>query len=396
MSQNSLVLANTSRTQFRTNVNNAFDTVATLFSGATEPSTTVAYQWWADTTAGFLKQRNAANNGWLNRFSLSFDGLSASNVQAETALISNTINERTGSAGVTIDGVRCRDSIVRVNAPSDPSVPSEGELWTRQGLLKAYLGTATRLFSPAQSGLIFGPPPGWASDTTITLPVGMGGLSDDGVDILEITSTAGAQTVNISTTGANGLDTGSVSTGWYYLWLIKNPTNGQVRGLLSTSSTAPTLPSGFTRKILLPCDVYYASTAIRRFSVLRGWPYSPTIVWLDVNFNINAPGGAFLVYNSTVTGTWTTVTPSTLVSPRAKAALLASYVSQGGGGSQLLTRVPSSTVATGRPIAYSIFTSYASNTLNDCEVPVESQAFQIRADNAGLGFCLIWNNGFIL
>jgi len=34
-------------------------------SGATEPGTMYAYQWWADTTTGLLKIRNAANNAWV-------------------------------------------------------------------------------------------------------------------------------------------------------------------------------------------------------------------------------------------------------------------------------------------------------------------------------------------
>lgn len=57
-------------------------------------------------------------------------------------------------------------------------------------------------------------------------------------------------TVNIAASGANGLDTGSeaIST-WYYLWVIYDGTT--VAGLLSTSSTAPTLPSGYTYKALM-------------------------------------------------------------------------------------------------------------------------------------------------
>jgi hypothetical protein len=34
-------------------------------SGAAQPSTTYAYQWWPDTTTGLLKLRNAANNAWI-------------------------------------------------------------------------------------------------------------------------------------------------------------------------------------------------------------------------------------------------------------------------------------------------------------------------------------------
>jgi len=43
----------------------ALETLRTKFSGATEPTGTVAFQWWADTTSGMLKIRNAANSGWV-------------------------------------------------------------------------------------------------------------------------------------------------------------------------------------------------------------------------------------------------------------------------------------------------------------------------------------------
>lgn len=67
-------------------------------------------------------------------------------------------------------------------------------------------------------------------------------------------ATAGSYTANTvslslatSTSGANGLDTGSIATStWYSVWVIYNGTT--VAGLLSTSASAPTLPSGYTYK----------------------------------------------------------------------------------------------------------------------------------------------------
>lgn len=47
--------------------------------------------------------------------------------------------------------------------------------------------------------------------------------------------------------GANGLDAGTIAAStWYSLWVIWNGTT--VAGLMSTSATAPTLPSGYTHK----------------------------------------------------------------------------------------------------------------------------------------------------
>lgn len=59
-------------------------------------------------------------------------------------------------------------------------------------------------------------------------------------------------TVDITASGANGLDTSSEASGtWYYGWVIYNPSTGTTAGLLSTSATSPTLPSGYTFKALV-------------------------------------------------------------------------------------------------------------------------------------------------
>ena len=65
MAQHDYVIANQSGAAFRGDLNNALDAIATNNSGSSEPSTTYAYQWWADTNTGLLKQRNAANSAWV-------------------------------------------------------------------------------------------------------------------------------------------------------------------------------------------------------------------------------------------------------------------------------------------------------------------------------------------
>ena len=75
---------------------------------------------------------------------------------------------------------------------------------------------------------------------------------------------SGAQTltVNLSTNGANGLDVGSqASTMWYYVYAISN--GSTVAGLASTSSTAPTLPAGYTYVVLLGAFYSLTSTTMR-------------------------------------------------------------------------------------------------------------------------------------
>lgn len=65
MAQHDYVIANGSGAAVRSDLNDALAAIVSNNSGASEPTTTYAYQWWGDTSAGLLKIRNAANNGWV-------------------------------------------------------------------------------------------------------------------------------------------------------------------------------------------------------------------------------------------------------------------------------------------------------------------------------------------
>ena len=65
MAQHDYDLANGTGAAFRSDANAALAAILTLNSGASEPTTRQAYMLWADTTAGQLKIRNAANNAWI-------------------------------------------------------------------------------------------------------------------------------------------------------------------------------------------------------------------------------------------------------------------------------------------------------------------------------------------
>lgn len=65
MAQHDYVIANQSGSSFRADLNNALAAIVSNNSGTSAPSTTYAYQWWADTTDAQLKLRNAANDGWI-------------------------------------------------------------------------------------------------------------------------------------------------------------------------------------------------------------------------------------------------------------------------------------------------------------------------------------------
>lgn len=65
MGQHDYVLDNQTGALFRADLNTALAAIVSQNSGLTEPATMFAYQFWADTTTGLLKIRNAANNAWI-------------------------------------------------------------------------------------------------------------------------------------------------------------------------------------------------------------------------------------------------------------------------------------------------------------------------------------------
>jgi len=70
MAQHDYNISNQSGAAFRADLNNALAAIVSNNSGAAEPATTFAYQYWSDTNTGALKIRNAANNGWNTLFNL--------------------------------------------------------------------------------------------------------------------------------------------------------------------------------------------------------------------------------------------------------------------------------------------------------------------------------------
>jgi len=82
MSQHDYVLNDAAGVAFRADLNSALAATVSNNSGATEPATTYAYQWWADTTAGILKRRNAANSAWISVMNLATGLIIGTDVQA--------------------------------------------------------------------------------------------------------------------------------------------------------------------------------------------------------------------------------------------------------------------------------------------------------------------------
>jgi hypothetical protein len=66
MSQNDYTIANQSAPDFRSDLNDALQALASLSSGSSAPSTTYANMLWYDTGNNILKMRTEADDAWIN------------------------------------------------------------------------------------------------------------------------------------------------------------------------------------------------------------------------------------------------------------------------------------------------------------------------------------------
>ena len=71
MATHNYLIENQAGSAFRLDLNNALKAIAESNSASTEPATSFAYQFWADTSTDTLKIRNGSNTGWLDVLTLS-------------------------------------------------------------------------------------------------------------------------------------------------------------------------------------------------------------------------------------------------------------------------------------------------------------------------------------
>jgi len=204
MSQHDYVLENDNGADFRADLNLALQAILTQNSGTSEPTTTAAYMFWADTTAGLLKQRNAANNAWitLGKMANFLSGLQAANYggtsggSANAQTITLPIPPTAYSAGMMVWWISgyTNTSTVTLNANSigNADVKKNGALALLPGdlllnkiAIAIHDGTSFQLLNPATGGK--------GADLASASTVDLSGSSGDYADL------TGTTTVNAFT-----------------------------------------------------------------------------------------------------------------------------------------------------------------------------------------------------
>lgn len=166
-------------------------------------------------------------------------------------------------------------------------------------------------------------------------------------------------TVNCAGTGASGLDAGSLANStWYAVYVIYNPTTQTVAGLVSSSGSSPTMPSGYTAKARLGWFRTNGSAQFHR--ILQKGNVAQYVVSASVTtaLPIMATGSA----GSITTPTWSAVAIGNFV-PSTAASIIGSLVQRQSGFSYAAMAAPNnqygaiSSTTNPPPVVWDFFTS---------------------------------------
>lgn len=267
-------LANAAGASFRADANAALVALVGLSSGAAAPSTTFAYQFWADTTTGWLKQRDAANAAWIKRQPLG-TGAAVDIASATTLdLTSNSANSdiirvagTTTTTAITLEDGQTRLLRAAAAWPITHSAslicPGSANYTCAAGDVILAIGEAgsvvrlmiwkadgTAVVAPGTANVqgAFKNLAASATGSSASVTVTYDEISLEDTSNAYVTARSGSLTINSAASGANGLDTGALAAStWYSVWVIRKA-DGTTAGLISLSATAPTMPSGYTFK----------------------------------------------------------------------------------------------------------------------------------------------------
>jgi hypothetical protein len=167
MAQHDMDVSNQTFTATRADINAALQALASNSSGATAPATTFAYQWWADTTSGILKQRNAANSAWVNVLNLATGvptGAAASGANGDiTSLTALTAGGLPDNSVLTADIANAAITAAKLSGAQTGSAPIYGaRAWC------VFDGTLTGTNAPTSGGNVSSVTRNGVGDYTVT------------------------------------------------------------------------------------------------------------------------------------------------------------------------------------------------------------------------------------
>ena len=193
MSQHDYVINNGTGSAVRADINGALTAIASANSGGTAPSTTYAFQLWADTSSGNLKIRNGANSAWIEIGALASANLGLMlatrfpNVNANVTASDEELNK--------LDGVTATTTELNLLAGATQLGVIMTSIYPVGCVFTAIVSTNPATLLAGMSGTTW---VAFGSGKTLV------GLDSSDADFNQIEETGGAKNVN-STTGSHTL-----------------------------------------------------------------------------------------------------------------------------------------------------------------------------------------------
>lgn len=306
MSQHDYDVANAAFATVRADINSALAAIVSQNSGAAQPATMFSYQFWADTTTGLLKQRNAANTGWITIGTLATTNLGlalVTGVNTQAFLIANATAidhairadqiQKQSVVAFTTAGTSIAFTLtptpalaglvagtkfhIKFNATAGatPTLAVSGlaatalKVYDSSGIKAA--ASATSIVANMQSDVLYDGtdwvvldalpmidiPRNYLSGCTMstagtstTLSVSAGQAADSTnaivLNVAALAKTTSAWAVGTAAGGKLSVAAIAAST-WYYFYAIRRPDTGVVDVGFDVSSSAPTLPTSYTQ-----------------------------------------------------------------------------------------------------------------------------------------------------
>lgn len=149
MAQHDYILDNQNGPSFRADLNEALAAIVSNNSGPSAPSTTYAFQWWADTTASILKQRDATNSLWTDVLDLTtgrpIQGVARTSASGAALLPEGDDSERPGASGLV--------GVLAVRGSTQNPADYFAEYW--DPVLAAWTPLASRAYADAAASVVF-------------------------------------------------------------------------------------------------------------------------------------------------------------------------------------------------------------------------------------------------
>lgn len=215
---------------------NGLNSAYTLNAGSTAPTYATANQVFHDTANNWLLLRDSTNANWLPKFPTDDVGVIRYVAGVPTGAVTSKYEHE-----IVLDAAN--NNLYRANSSN---TNSDWQVLTSKLPQNYYDVRFTYL--AARTAKVLANSQVRSSDNTTDIPVS--------ADL----------TLDLDTSGANGLDTGAIAANtWYYPYLIYNlttATSAVIASLVNESDTGNiTLPSGFTKKRQLQTAVYTNSSS---------------------------------------------------------------------------------------------------------------------------------------